>query len=315
MKKILFIAALAATVMSSCSNEDDLTSSTISNTQSNEIAFQTSASKTLTRSVTTSLSDFYVDGWTGNPLGYCYLLNEHVTLDSGTFKGANGALYWPTEGNLSFYALNVPFTDTTQGGTNSDYLMKTFTDVDGDADYVAAVSLNTAKTDVVPLTFKHILCRIGTKAVGTNSTHSYKLKSIKMNTCGTGVYTFINTDKSNPGTWSSSSSSTKDYTWKTGLPHGVSTSGYSLTESFNVIPLTTGNATFTIEYEVYYGSVKIGDYTGTNARTVSVSRGNWAPGKAINYNFYLDESSNETELQFSSSIDGWDDDSESSQKL
>ena len=315
MKKILFLAAMTAAVMTSCSNEDDLTGSNSNVTDTNEIAFQTSNPKALTRSVTTSLSDFYVEGWTGNPLGYCYLLNEHVTLDGGTFKGANGALYWPTEGNLSFYALNVPFTDTTQGGTNGDYLMKTFTDVDGDADYVAAVSLSTSKMDVVPLTFKHILCRVGAKAVGTNSAHNYTLKSIKMNTCGTGVYTFINSDKSNPGTWSSSSTSTKDYTWKTGLPHGVSTSGYSLTDYFNVIPLTTGNVTFTVEYEVYYGSVKIGDYTGSNARTVSISRSNWASGKAINYKFYLDESSSETELQFSSTIEAWGDASDSTQEL
>ena len=299
MKKILFIAALAATVMSSCSNEDDLTGSTANVTDNNEIAFVTNnQAMAQTRSVTTSLTDFYVTAVTED--NEHYIERARMALSSGTFKSTNTKLYWPTTGKLNFYALNalMPIKYNENGVPQH-----TFTGVDGDKDYVAAVSANTSKVSVVPLTFNHIMTRVGVTVTMNNDLLDYKLKSIKaVDIRNGGVYTF-GTTTGDYGSWTWDENQYRTYEWTTNLPCEIrqGQEEYVGTQFFNVIPQKS-TPTFTLEYEVYQNGVLIADYTGSNAREVDVNV-DWSPGQVINYIFYLD--ANEDELRFSATVNPW----------
>lgn len=292
MKKILFMAAMAVFGLSSCSNDDDATG--MENANSNEIVFKTSNHKVETRSVTTSLNSFYVTVTTET--GAEYINRAFYSLSGGVFT-STGHFYWPLSGNLNFFALNTLQKMTITDGIPSH----TFTDVNGDADYVAAVKMSAAKCATVPLTFKHILTRIGVKVLTDDDMLEFNMKSLKMTTPCNGTYTFDDVTGGS-GYWNLTNDETKDYSWTANMPFVFGQGDeYIGTQYFNVVPHNT-TITFTAEYEVYENGVKVADYTGDNAREVDIDV-EWSAGQAVNYVLYL--SSHEDTIKFTSTVSPW----------
>ena len=295
MKKILFMAALAATVMSSCSNDDDFANAS-SVTNSNEIAFQTTNPQgATTRAVVESLSDFYVTAVTQDK--DAYIQHHLVSLSGGTFQSQTAKLYWPTSGTLNFYAINDDQPITIVDGIPQ----YTFSAIDGDKDIVAALRTGTSKMSVVPLTFNHILTRVGFKVKSTDSNLVIKLKSITMNASNSGTYIFGSSTGAS-GTWKSGSGF-NGYSWTKSLPYEInSTQTEYASEYLNLMPNSDGIA-INVEYEVYQNGIKIADYTGSNCRGVELSN-SWKPSQVINY--VLSIGASEDSFKFTSTVNSWD---------
>ena len=149
MKKIFFLSAIALGLMTSCSEDEQLSLPSVDN---NTIAFATQpANKPITRSgaTITSLSEFTVDAVnTDNTAFFSSVL--YVYDNTQGFFISSTPYYWPTNNTLSFYAISDPGTVSRDANKVPHYA---YTDWAGEKDLVAATVLAGEKTIPYPLTF------------------------------------------------------------------------------------------------------------------------------------------------------------------
>lgn len=181
MKKNLLFAALAASVMVSCSNDD-----IVDVNHGEGIAFRTSLDRALTRANATNLENLNAFNVTAIGNGQNYFTNMPVTSDDkgSTWKPAH-TYYWPSY-DLSFFA----YAPQEPGGTvsidNSEKKITGFSPsqkVSEQKDLV--VSYNTGnKTNNeekgVAMNFKHALSQIEVKAKCSNEKIKIEVRGVKM---------------------------------------------------------------------------------------------------------------------------------------
>lgn len=181
MKKNLLFAALAASVMVSCSNDD-----IVDVNHGEGIAFRASMDRALTRANATNLENLNAFNVTAIGNGQNYFTNMPVTSDDkgSTWKPAH-TYYWPSY-DLSFFA----YAPQEPGGTVSiDNNGKKITGfspskkVSEQKDLVVSYNTGNKKNNEgngVAMNFKHALSQIEVKAKCSNDKIKIEVLGVKM---------------------------------------------------------------------------------------------------------------------------------------
>lgn len=318
MKKMFFLSALMAVgslAMTSCSNEDELASSgQVSTLDPNVVAFSTNGQKGMTRSgaTVTSLTTFNV--WSSTADGNAYIgaldgSGEAFTYDalSEVFK-SDVNHYWPSVGTLNFFASNVftqmdgYYSDQTPHDAVVEYTN------DGSKDIVCATVRTGTKTIPYPLLFHHVLSQVKVTAEAKDKTQDlqYRIVGITMTTQDDGVYHYA-TSTAGIGTWElNDEESTRAYAFGANMPAVFEKDGrFASTDYWNVLPCVN-DIVFSIQYQVIQNGVVISDFTGANAKTVTVSSPGLLSEKKYTYNFKLGID-NDDVITFTSTVSDWED--------
>ena len=310
MKKILFLAAIAASmgVMTSCSQEDDYMPS--SSIDSNSIVFSTSSAKAnakaATRSAVTlnSINKFTVSAVNADKTPFFSSVLFDYNSVAGVFQSTPN-YYWPLSGSLSFYAISDPGTVSTDAENVPHY---EYQEWNGETDLVAATVLAGEKTIPYPLTFQHVLSQVSVSAEAKDKTEqfTYKLTSVEMETPCDGTYCFANAT-GGMGTWEIDNASSKEYSFADALPLTFNETGSVTSGStyWNILPVTNGKIKFKVGYQVFQNGKMIADFSGVNAKTCEVENPNLDSGKRYVYNFQLTRDTNDA-ITFTTSLVDWD---------
>lgn len=183
MKKNLFLCAVAALALASCSN-DETTAVNESSGGNNEIAFRTTVGgqtrATATELTTIQTYGFYVGAWqNSNHASYFADVQFTQNGSTGNYYSTN-KYYWPASGNLDFVAYYPNI-----GGQLTHTAWNTFTlapdaTISSHTDYVIAATLNQAKASSasgVPLAFKHLGSWIELKAYNSKGNATGNMKT------------------------------------------------------------------------------------------------------------------------------------------
>lgn len=194
MKKNLLFAALAASVMVSCSNDD-----IVDVNHGEGIAFRASLDRALTRANATNLENLNAFNVTAIGNGQNYFTNMPVTSEDkgSTWKPAH-TYYWPSY-DLSFFA----YAPQEPGGTVSiDNNGKKITGfspsqkVSEQKDLVVSYNIGNKKNNEekgVAMNFKHALSQIEVKAKCSNEKIKIEVRGVKLvNAAATADFTFPN---------------------------------------------------------------------------------------------------------------------------
>lgn len=194
MKKNLLLAALAASVMVSCSNDD-----IVDVNHGEGIAFRASLDRALTRANATNLENLNAFNVTAIGNGQNYFTNMPVTSEDkgSTWKPAH-TYYWPSY-DLSFFA----YAPQEPGGTVSiDNNGKKITGfspsqkVSEQKDLVVSYNTGNKKNNEekgVAMNFKHALSQIEVKAKCSNEKIKIEVRGVKLvNAAATADFTFPN---------------------------------------------------------------------------------------------------------------------------
>ena len=318
MKKSLFIMALGAIALTSCSQDEVL------EVKQDAISFATATENASRAAITdaNNLTAFNVSGIV-NDGGTYKTYFDKITMNDGTKEGSiyNSGYYWPM-GNMDFYAY-APTSLTFDLGTPDAAANKTAdkaakitgvtiaTDATLQADIVYALSTNNAKPAAaapVDLNFQHALSQVDFKVkIASNVAQAIKVvvNSITVkNLQGTGVYSFPTTETDTgtdgKGTWAISGALT-DYTvtpvWSA-LTNGATGSTEAVTatatESMLLLPQTIEASTyssgwsakglFILDADVYsvVGGTEVQLVSEPTYVPVEI---NWEEGKHYTYTF------------------------------
>lgn len=205
MKQKLFLAAMAAIAMTSCSNDETLE---INTGTERAIDFRTAMATRATETTIVNLNSFYVTAFNENKLAFPYFENleftktktdaeaeteEDAEEEGSTYFVSEKKYYYPGDGtNLTFYAYAPSATDLGTGSsiatdnTNKNLTLTDFspaTDISKQVDFITANATgnkSNAETGV-PLVFKHRLSQIKINATTQNGgTYVYNVKGIRI---------------------------------------------------------------------------------------------------------------------------------------
>lgn len=303
MKKIFFLSAIALGLMTSCSEDEQLSLPSVDN---NTIAFATqSANKPMTRSgaTITSLSKFTVDAI--NTDNTTFFANVQYVYDStqGLFISST-PYYWPTTNTLSFYAISDPGTVSRDANKVPHYA---YADWAGEKDLVAATVLAGEKTIPYPLTFQHLLSQISVSAEAKDKDEklTYKVTSIEMSAPCDGTYSFADAT-GGVGTWEINNIYTKEYSFGKSLPCSFSQTGKYASNNiyWNILPVTDGKLKFKVGYQVIQNDKVVADFTGVNKKICRVEEPNLVSGKRYIYNFLLTRDTEDV-ITFTTNMTDW----------
>lgn len=303
MKKIFFLSAIALGLMTSCSEDEQLSLPSVDN---NTIAFATqSANKPITRSgaTITSLSKFTVDAI--NTDNTTFFANVQYVYDNtqGLFISST-PYYWPTTNTLSFYAISDPGTVSRDANKVPHYA---YADWAGEKDLVAATVLAGEKTIPYPLTFQHLLSQISVSAEAKDKTEklTYKVTSIELSAPCDGTYSFADAT-GGVGSWEINNIYTKDYSFGNSLPCSFSQTGKYASNNiyWNILPVTDGKLKFKVGYQVIQNDKVVADFTGVNRKICRVEEPNLVSGKRYVYNFLLTRDTEDV-ITFTTDMTDW----------
>lgn len=167
MKTKIFIGALAAIMLTACSN-DDLTSV---NHDGNEIAFN----------VVTNLSTRASDVYCNNNLpgsfkvwatygGSTYITGDDIVMQNNKWINTSGTRYWPETGNVTFFAhtnAGEAFKWNNGAPTIEDFTVGTDVAAQKDLIYAVKTQGKTAAGQVT-FNFRHALSQVVFQAKNTN---------------------------------------------------------------------------------------------------------------------------------------------------
>ena len=260
----------------------------------------------------TSLTTFNVWSSTADGNAYIGALNgsgEAFTYDalSEVFK-SDVNHYWPSVGTLNFFASNV-FTqmDEYHSDQTPHDAVALYTN-DGSKDIVCATVRTGTKTIPYPLLFHHVLSQVKVTAEAKDKTQDlqYRVVGITMTTQDDGLYHYA-TSTGGIGTWElNDDSSTRAYAFGANMPSVFEKDGrFASTDYWNVLPCVN-DIVFSIQYQVIQNGVVISDFTGANAKTVTVSSPGLLSEKKYTYNFKLGID-NDDVIILDPGISDWDD--------
>lgn len=195
MKKQLFLIAVAALAMASCSKDE-----TTGINNGNAIDFRAALGTRAAETTTANIEKFNVTALTA--AGASFFTDVEFTKD-GSFFTSDPSYYWPNDGsNLSFYAYSPAVADLNATVT-IDNTTKKLTDYSPAAviadqkDFITAQATGSKSDEStgVALTFGHRLSQIEIKAKNTNDAYVYKVKGIRIaNAVSKGSFDFTSND-------------------------------------------------------------------------------------------------------------------------
>lgn len=180
MKKQLFLTAMTALVMVSCSEENVLDTN-----KGNAIDFRAAMGTRAQETNTANMSSIYVTALDARNEN---LFSDQLFSKSGNFFTSTPAYYWPGDGStLTFYAYSPSKTDlggtlTITSATKKLTDFSPATDISNQKDFVTikATGNKTNETSGVQLQFEHRLVQIEVKAKNTNEGYQYKVKGVRI---------------------------------------------------------------------------------------------------------------------------------------
>ena len=304
------MAITAVMVMSSCSKNEMVDTTVSANTP---IGFS-SYMGTTTKGVSldpASFLEFEVSAYhTTEAITATGAKTEYINADKVTKNGNTWAStdthYWPTTGNLSFYAY-APLTYVTYvkatGATMPGITYTSPVAVAEQKDVVVAKAENKTSADdggtSVAMTFGHALTKINFSATGAEVGFTYKVTSLKVaNVKNVGTYTFATAPA-----WSTTDD-VVEYTYLTGgsvIISDVATIKLQESDdaSLMLIPQNASAITVTVAYTVSKDGVEISN----TPAAVTTLAGTWEIGKNIRYNLTLPV--NGKKITFTASVDAW----------
>lgn len=296
MKKILFVALAAATMMSCTENE-------VVENAGNKAAIEFgTVVKNGTRALVTTTANFKtftVNGYkTADVMGSTVQLANGF-IDDLTLNSADGwiytnTFYWPLTGNVQFFAtspkqaLNI----TAAGYPTFDYTIKAEASQE---DLVAANVMNATKaTGKIQLPFQHLLTQVNFSIKGKTQGFTYTVtKLVIKGAKNTGTFAFDGS--ATVGGWTTLAATTADYTFtgsKVVAP--VKDEATPSVKDFE----EAGDALFMlmpqkdlsgVTLEITYTAaptLKPTEYTFNSMKTLNLS-GEWGMGKNIRYTLEL----------------------------
>lgn len=180
MKKQLFLMAVVALTMASCS-KDDSTGINKGSAIDFRVALGTRAAETTTSNLTT----IFVTAIDKNNAN---LFSDEEFSKNGQYFTSGDPYYWPNDGsNLSFFAYSPSAMDLGATVTINS-TTKTLTDfqpatmIADQKDFVTANATGNKTNEAtgVPLTFAHRLAQIEIKAKNTNENYVYKVTGVRI---------------------------------------------------------------------------------------------------------------------------------------
>ena len=299
MKKIL-LAVTAALAITSCSQNEEFENAG----QKAVINFESIVSNA-TRATEMKLQGLKDQGFhvyaynTGDAvvgtgtLDKSIIENALVSWDSGTSKWTSAIYYWPSKGNIQFFAysssksLTLTATDTDKYPTLVDYQIADA--ASGQEDLLTAKVTNKTKADLnVSFTFSHVLTQIQfaiKSKLADNLT--YTVSKIEISGANNKA-TYKYADNS----WISLAGSAK-YTYPlddvtaNNAVQGTTTGKNIGTESLMLLPQTLTAGKILVSYSV---TDKNGDEvyaTGATPKEVDLKDAVWGVGKSIRYTLSL----------------------------
>lgn len=198
MKKHLFLVAMAALAMASCSKDEQTDINPNRNGQA--IDFRAAMGTRATETTVANLSSIYVTALKGTQT---YFDQVNFTKSNGFFNSQD-SYYWPgDDSELTFYAYAPSTTDlnATVTITSTDKKLTDFTPntaIDKQVDFITADATgkkSTNEANGVELTFAHQLAQIGIAAKSSNTTYKYTVKGVKLvNILNMGTFEFSNAE-------------------------------------------------------------------------------------------------------------------------
>lgn len=296
MKKILFVALAAATMMSCTENE-------VIENAGNKAAIEFgTVVKNGTKALVTTTANFKtftVNGYkTTDVMGPTVQLAkgfiDDLTLNSTDGWKYTDTYYWPLTGNVQFFAtspkqaLNI----TAAGYPTFDYTIKAEANQE---DLVAANVIDKAKSEIaVVLPFQHLLTQVNFSIKGADKDFTYTVSELVLK----GVKdksTFKFDGTSTVGVWSEPTASVAGltYTHSASVVVAPTTASPDLTTPFE----TSGNALFMLMPQTLSGATleitytaaptgKLDQLTFKGTKKVNLT-GTWGMGKNIRYTLEL----------------------------
>lgn len=207
MTKKIFLLAMAAMAMASCSQDE-----TIDINQGKGIGFRTSADK-ITRGAeinNANIEDIYVTAL--DERGANLFAHQLFHKEDGIFS-SNPLYYWPSDGSdLKFHAYAPEATEIggdmsfslNEGNTLTGFTPNSDVTNQVDLIYATQTGNNEDEESGVLLTFDHMLSQVSIKAKNDNSGYIYKVKGVKIAkpvSKGNLDFDKVATDKGNAWTW------------------------------------------------------------------------------------------------------------------
>lgn len=309
MKKILFVALAAATMMSCTENE------VIENAGNKKVVTFGTAVSSTTRAAITDDAALQKSGFTvyayntgADAAGTGLLdkvfmggLNVSYKTDKWTF---DGTYYWPLEQKIQFFAYATDDAatykaDAAQAYPTIDYTIAT--DAAQQKDFVVAKAIDkTSSENAVPLAFTHALTQVNFSVKGDDANLTYKVSSIEIaGVANIGTYSF------DGNTWTATGTA-GTYTYPIAADASVKgTTAVKLDQNNGALMLMpqtlTAAAKINITYSVYNGADLVAAET-----TASVTLSNttaWEPGKKIRYTLTL--ANNAAKVSFAPEVGDW----------
>jgi len=300
MKKIIFIAAVAATaVLASCQKSE-----IVNQDEPKAIGFTGYFGREATKASTTQAFNVCA-----------YLTSDHTTsfftsstyTHNGTAYTTTPTRYWPVAsvGNLDFFAVSP--TDFT-----ADSLITVTSDNSkhGTVDLVCVSMPNATNGQAVTLNFGHKLTKIAFKAVGADTTKTYVIDSVYMKVNHGATY------HQKSGKWTDAGTlDTLNFkvTAADSLKRGRKVSK-TIGETRMVIPAQAENVNLRVAYKIYEGTNLIEDNTGANGVTVEIPTTElWKANNSIVYELKLSIKS--SAITFNPTITDWNTDTAKEQPV
>lgn len=293
MKKILFVALAAATMMSCTENE-------VIENAGNKAAIEFgTAVNAGTRAAVVNNSNFdafTVSAYTvaadvieTSGLGDVYMDQIAYTGGQGKWTTTGGTYYWPIDKKMQFFAYPTSLKgDFTVGDTGYPTLSFTVAETaENQTDLVVAHAADVTKPadNKLTLTFKHLLTRINFSYKPEDASYTYTISKITINDVsgGTATYTF----DGNNGSWGVGSTASTNYDYPIAATPVLDGDYYTLgesTASLMLLPQDVATKTILVTYK----TVK-GNYTYFNdTKTVTLPAGaKWEMGQNIRYKLTL----------------------------
>lgn len=309
MKKILFVALAAATMMSCTENE------VIENAGNKKVVkFGTAVSST-TRAAITNIAALQASGFTvyayntgKDAAGTGLLNNKFMDNLAVTYSAPNwtftGTYYWPLDQKIQFFAYAKDTDATYNVAADAKYPTIDYTIAAEPAqqkDFVVAEAVNqTSSNNTVTLKFNHVLTQVNFSVKGDDENLTYKIASLKIEgVANTGTYSYgtdIWTATGTAGTYTYPIAADASVTGTTAVKLDQDNGALML------MPQTlTAAAKINITYSVYNGNDPVAaEITAPVALTGTAA---WEPGKKIRYTLTL--ANNAAKVSFAPEVGEW----------
>lgn len=279
MRKILFVAAMAAIAMTSCSKNEVLEN----NTPQNAISFVSTVGKVKAgeTDMTTiqsgvNLYGYYTAGAFGAEAPQKYFSNPDLLKYTAGAWATTGTYYWPVSGKLSVFAAYPATLTVTEPAAAGDYPSFAYSvkaDIAAQEDVVVANAVDQVKATptvaAVKLQFKHILSQVNFYVALADESYRVKVESLKIQGAkDAATFTFDGA----AGAWGTPSGSAV-YTFAAAATDFIA-AATKIGDAAMLMPQAAAAGTFAIEvkYTVYHKTLDGVALSSTITKTVDMQQ-------------------------------------------